>query len=167
MSYCLENKLSFAAEIQPEQPAHYLKNSQTPLCPLGTKPYPPFTLQRGPRCPNSAQHNQTFIDQECRGAMSSLWGAAIAYAAVAGLRWDATVDPTAPDVLEYGGKDLWVCPLGTNPYAPFVLARGPVCPHSPAHNAARHAFGWRNRHMFNPDGSANTNLPLSQANTNF
>jgi len=98
--------------------------------------------------------------------MSSLWDAAIAHAAVAGLRWDATIDPAAPGVLRYQGRAIWICPLGANPYAPFTLARGPVCPNSPAHNAPKYPPWGPNRHMFNADGSANTNVPLSLANTN-
>jgi len=74
-SYCIENKLSFDAKIQPEWFAGYLKNSQIPLCPSGAKPYPPFTVQQGPRCPNSDRHNQSFIARGCRNAMSSLWDA--------------------------------------------------------------------------------------------
>jgi len=166
-SYCLVHKLSFDTKIQPEWIAGYLKNSRVPLCPSGTKPYPPFTVNQGPRCPNSAQHNQTFIADTCRGEMLSLWEAAIAYAAVARLSWDAKIDPTAPDVLQYAGKVTGVCPLGTNPYAPFTLARGPVCPNSPAHKARRGPPWGRNRHMFNADGTANTNLPLSRADTNL
>jgi hypothetical protein len=163
----MENKLSFDTKIQPEWIADYLKNRQVPLCPLGTKPYPPFTVNDGPRRPNSAEHNRTFIADTCRGEMLKLWEAAICHAAVAGRGWDARIDPTAGDVLQYAGKVTGVCPLGTNPYAPFTLARGPVCPNSPAHNAPRFRPGWRNRHMFNADGSANTNVPLSRANTNL
>jgi hypothetical protein len=166
-SYCLENKLPFDTKIEPERFAQYLLHGKVPLCPLGAKPYAPFTAQQGPRCPNSAQHNQTFIAATCRGEMSKLWEAAICCAAVARLSWNSTIDPTAGDVLQYAGKGFPVCRLGTKPYAPFTLARGPVCPNSPAHNTPRYPPWGPNRHMFNPDGRANTNLPLSRANTNL
>jgi hypothetical protein len=163
MSHCLEQKLPFDQAISPEDVFNYMKAPVS--CPSGNKPYGPFDVLHGPRCPNSEAHNRIFVTGGCRGERAAVWAAALSYAAAKGLTWSDTVDPKNMDVAFYCGKCTGTCPLDTNGYPPFVLAKGPLCPFAPDHNTAR-VRPWRNEEWFTEDGLAKTNLPLSRIDTN-
>jgi hypothetical protein len=165
MSACLERNVSWATEVVPTWYAGYLRDGKLPCCPLGDKPYAPFSVNRGPRCPNSAEHSQAYVVHSCTCELASLWDASISYAASNKLGWQAVIDPSASGLQSYLGKWTGVCPLGTNAFRPFVLAEGPVCPDAPLEHAVRLAPGWpwRNRIFFDGAGRVNTNIPLSRA----
>lgn len=55
-SYVLEKKKSTDDLLEPSLFADRIKDGRLPRCPLGTKDYAPFTLRKGPKCPNSEEH---------------------------------------------------------------------------------------------------------------
>ncbi len=144
VSHLLENKLMGNTVISMPKIAPYLKGGVAPKCPKDTNEYASFVFDRGPRCPNSAEHSSIFVSDQCAYERACLWDMAISYGRRHHLAWDTKVDRR---MVASAWSDTQIqqrdnaklihdsCPLATNDYPAFRLSEGPVCPSSPPHTA--------------------------------